>query len=102
MGARKHIQPGEDPITWDVSDEMNPGGGAFIMGKADWVTLPPEIAQMAGKTRGYITKKVGMNCPKCEYVSRARILDVIIQDKTLAVVDCRVCNEFLWVTIEKE
>ena len=102
MGAKKYIQPGEDPITWDVSDEMNPGGGAFIMGEADWVTLPPEVATLAGKTRGYITKKTALKCPKCEHVSSARILDVVIQGKTLAVIDCRVCNEFLWITVGKE
>jgi len=80
------------------TEEM--GSPSFIIADVEWVTLPPEIAELSGYSRGDIRGEIMRECPKCNNTTRTRILGITIQNKQLAVMDCRVCDEFLWIAVE--
>jgi predicted RNA-binding Zn-ribbon protein involved in translation (DUF1610 family) len=89
--AKKTILPGENPQTWDTTEEM--GEPSFLIGDAEWVTAPPGLGVPAG-TRLYIKGKLkDYPCPKC---GGFLIRTAYRLDHNIAVFDCASCNEFLW------
>lgn len=88
----------------DVSEALNPGGGALLFGDCDWVRLPPEL----GGDRADIMARswTDVRCPKCQ--AGGPIFTMVTdhdhptdKSKVIAVMCCQSCKQYLWVGWER-